>query len=283
MTGWRPDARITATKHQDQDVASRRSRARTQRRRSGATPTAMPGAADDRSAEAVVDGSRRGRRRRGRRGARRRRLAACRRRCRHRRRAPPGSPWPPGPRLLGRLRRLRLRRARPEERPAPAGPLPEVGRARVVRPGDADAAPGPGQPVRDVAIPGRRPELGLDRVDPPAAARLGVEEARRIDLRAARPAGCPSMNHSVTVSRVHGPGAPPVHASIRGLDDALRRAERRDRLLRASGRGRTPATAAPRRSARSRASRERGFEWSLLPIQSPTAIAGAFGSFGGAR
>ena len=96
------------------------------------------------------------------------------------------------------------------------------------------------------------------------------------------PGWVPSMNHSDVVARVHGPGLPPVHASIVARTTPFGPLELGDRQPPCS-RGRTHATAARPRSARSPAVRERGFEWSLLPIQTPIASAGASDRLGGAR
>src|SRR6185503_20191580 len=97
-----------------------------------------------------------------------------------------------------------------------------------------------------------------------------------------RPPGwVPLMNHSTFVSRVHGPGAPPVHASI------LARTTPLGGLNVASGcfevRSRTNACQSGAAAVNEVAGFfDFGFEWSLLPIHSPTAYAGAAPSFGGA-
>jgi len=90
------------------------------------------------------------------------------------------------------------------------------------------------------------------------------------------------MNHSLVVSRVHGPGAPPVQASIRARTMPV------GRLKLATGifavRSRMNACQSGAAAVREIAGFfECGFEWSLLPIQIPVAMAGARRSVGGAR
>src|SRR6478736_533700 len=64
----------------------------------------------------------------------------------------------------------------PRERPAPAGAIPEIGGGRVEPAGGARAAVGASEPVAHIVVPAARPELGLDGVDDPGAARALVEQ-----------------------------------------------------------------------------------------------------------
>src|SRR5437870_1085563 len=99
------------------------------------------------------------------------------------------------------------------------------------------------------------------------------------------PPGCvPSMNHSVRVSRVHGPGAPPDQASIVALttpgggDGKLATGQVRDSSRRNDDQMRPgPSAATIEKSS------ALGAEWSLLPVQTDATICGAPGSAGGAR
>ena len=174
------------------------------------------------------------------------------------------------------------RRAAPEERPAPAGPAPEVGGPRPELAADADAPPRPGEPgcVGDVPrLRARaRPSTGSTRQPPQDAVyrRPGGSTAFFA------PGWVPLMNHSLIVSRVQGPGLPPVHASIRAWTTPFGGAKLATGCL--FVRSRTKACHSGAAAVSEIAGwRERGFEWSLLPIQSPIASAGAVGSLGGAR
>ena len=189
------------------------------------------------------------------------------------------------PSLAVRPRSASGARTGPASGPPHARLAPEVRGPRVVRARDARrrVAPGAIQSC-DVAVPGPRPELGLERVDPPAAAGPRVEQPGRVDRRARRRAACPVMNHSGR--RVARPGARP--AARPGVDPSPRRRPSGgvnvgDRLaLREVADERPPQ----RRGGgqRRRRLRERGFEWSLLPIQMPDREPGQpAGSFGGAR
>ena len=123
--------------------------------------------------------------------------------------------------------------------------------------------------------------LGLHRVDPPAAAGSRVEQAVGIDRVAG--AGLRPVDEPVlTRSRVQA-GRPPDQASIVAA-------------TRPSGIGKSafgPAVMSRTYARHSGAAAVSdvaglpddgcGFEWSLLPIQMPTASAGAAGSAGGAR
>src|SRR2546427_11843966 len=77
----------------------------------------------------------------------------------------------------GRLRPL----AGAEERATPRMLVPEIGGPRVERAEHSGAAPSPLQPVGDIEVPAPRTELGRERVDAPATARLRVEEPIRIN------------------------------------------------------------------------------------------------------
>ena len=87
---------------------------------------------------------------------------------------------------------------------APRSLAPEVGRSAVVLAPNADAAPGPVEPVGDVGIPRLRPELRLQRIDPPAAARPAVEKPVDVDRVAG--AGLGPVDE-VLLDRVAGPAA----------------------------------------------------------------------------
>ena len=139
------------------------------------------------------------------------------------------SPWVASPSRL----RLRLRLgARPDERAAPRPLAPEVGRPRVVPAPDADAAPRPVQPVGDVGVPRRRPQLRLQRVDPPAAAGPASRGARRDRSRGGAPGWVPSMKHSLIVSRVQRARSAARPAVDRRADDAVGSREVGDRRAR---------------------------------------------------
>src|SRR5438876_6091752 len=114
-----------------------------------------------------------------------------------------------------------------EERATPRMLVPEIGGPRVERAEHSGAAPSPLQPVGDIEVPAPRTELGRQRVDAPATARLRVEEPIRIhgpvsawlragDEELARPGARPGT----------GPAAAP--GVNRRRDDALRFLELRD-------------------------------------------------------
>ena len=108
-------------------------------------------------------------------------------------------------------------RARARQPAAPAGAVPEVRGRRAEPAGDARAAPGTGQPVAHVVVPAARPELRLDRVDDPGR-RTSARRAGPASSTSRLPPGCvPARNSSRVVSRVHGPGLPPDHASMRAV------------------------------------------------------------------
>src|SRR5262245_56632060 len=71
--------------------------------------------------------------------------------------------------------------ARAKQRAAPGAFVPEVGSARVELARDAGPAAGAAQPVGDVDIPRPRSQLGLERIDAPAAARPRVQETVAVD------------------------------------------------------------------------------------------------------
>ena len=91
------------------------------------------------------------------------------------------------------------------------------------------------------------------------------------------------MKSSLVVARVHGPGRPPVHASI------VADTRPPGRLKSVTGQ---PFEYSLTKACHSGAAavseiaglRDRGLEWSLLPIQIPTARPGALlSALGGAR
>jgi hypothetical protein len=88
------------------------------------------------------------------------------------------------------------------------------------------------------------------------------------------------MNHSLIVSRVQGPGLPPVHASIRAWTTPFGRTKLATGCL--FVRSRTKACHSGAAAVSEIAGwRERGFEWSLLPIHTGTASDGRPPVWGG--
>src|SRR5258705_3746413 len=135
--------------------------------------------------------------------------------------------------LAGRLavmfRRLRPL-ARTDERAAPRMVLPEIGGSRVERAEHPGTPPGALQPVGNVEVPAPRTQLGRERVDAPAAARLGVEEPIGIDgvARARLRAGDEQLSRPGARPGTGSAAAPGID---RCSDDALRPLEVRDRHL----------------------------------------------------
>ena len=150
--------------------------------------------------------------------------------------APP-PPWPPPPPAAATAAAAAAAARRPsggfvgcgfgahgsEERAAPAGPLPEVRRPRVVRAGDADAAPGP-RPAssRTSTSQAAGPSSALTGSTRQPPHDRGVEQARRVDrARAARLGAVDEpLRHRVAGPRPGRAAGPRVD---RRLDDALRR------------------------------------------------------------
>jgi hypothetical protein len=90
------------------------------------------------------------------------------------------------------------------------------------------------------------------------------------------------MKSSLTVSLVHGPGRPPDHASI--VADTMFFGAWKSATGSFAETSRTNACQSGAAAVSEIAGfRARGLEWSLLPIHTPTASAGAFGSSGGPR
>jgi hypothetical protein len=92
------------------------------------------------------------------------------------------------------------------------------------------------------------------------------------------------MNQSVVAWYVHSPGAPPDHLSMGawttscgGWKSAIGCLSEMSRM------NECQTCPGPADANVASLSVRTGAEWSLLPIQTPTAIAGFFGSAGGAR
>ena len=98
-----------------------------------------------------------------------------------------------------------------------------------------------------------------------------------------RAVGCvPRTKNSLRVSRVHGPGFPPDQASIVAVTTLLGRWNLAiGHFFEYSSTNACHSGAAALIDVAG--SRERGSEWSLLPIQIPTTSPGLSLSFGGAR
>src|ERR1700675_3988796 len=129
--------------------------------------------------------------------------------------------------LVMMFRRL-LPLARTDERATPRMLLPEIGGPRIERAEHAGTAPGALEPVGDIEVPGARAQLGRERVNAPAAARLGVEEPIGIDgvIRARLRAGDEQLCRPGARPGTRSATAPGIY---RCCDNALRTLELRDR------------------------------------------------------
>ena len=141
-------------------------------------------------------------------------------------------------------------RARRSSRPTTTAPRSRPSASRT-----GPSTPGPRRARRiqsaTSASQRARPELGLDQVDPPAAARPAVEQAVAGRSPCAAPGCVPAMNQAVGRRPRPRPGLAAGPGVDGRLDDALRPLELRRPASRSCSRARRRATAARPRSARS--------------------------------
>ena len=147
--------------------------------------------------------------------------------------------------------------------PSRTGPRSRPSASRPRRPRRRPTGRGASQLATSHPTP--RAELGLDRVDEPGAARRAVEQARAIDRLAG--ARLRAGDEPARVRRVARPrpGLAAGPGVDRRLDDALRPLEVGRPASPSCSRGRTRATAARPRSARSPASRRAGSSGRCCP------------------